>query len=273
MWSSLAMLTSRRVLRTFAAVVAALAMTFAVAAPAHAADGSDWRLIRLVELNPGTTEEEMQTALEEAAVELGISYDEMLDQALAQADEAVEVDPCLPDEDEPLPDPEPEPAGFAIACSSTSPGVVNLGSGRYKGDIFHSWARTAKVVHNHVGIYYNTSTVVEAPGGTTNSRSVSASTHRVQLPVYKLSVSTTQTNRDIAANYAYNNLRNKAYDSNFAFNKTSSATKLNCSELVWRAYKKSTANIDLSWSWDPFAVYPNDIKGSSKTVTYYTRTS
>lgn len=58
--------------------------------------------------------------------------------------------------------------------------------------------------------------------------------------------------RGIRQNHAYNKLRGKEYDINFAFNKNNT-NKLNCSALVWFAYDH--VNIDLDKNGGP-GVYP-----------------
>ncbi|SMC71430.1 Permuted papain-like amidase enzyme, YaeF/YiiX, C92 family [Lentzea albidocapillata] len=142
-----------------------------------------------------------------------------------------------------------------------------VGNARNKGDIFHSYAKNV-VAHNHVGIYYTTKTIVEAPGKDQKSKSVTASTLKKCGPIYKMYVDTKQANRDKAANHAYNKFRDLPYDGNFLDNKDNSNGKLNCSELVWKAYKHG-AGIDLDSNGGE-GVYPNNIKDHSKTVVYAT---
>jgi uncharacterized protein YycO len=158
------------------------------------------------------------------------------------------------------------PVGVAADCTTKK----TVGNARYKGDIFHSYAKSAGYKHNHVGIYYTTKTIVEAPGPGQKSKSVTASTLKKCGPIYKMYVKTTQAKRNKAANHAYNKFRGLAYDSNFVNNKYSNNGKLNCSELVWKAYKHGT-NIDLD-SNGGLAVYPNNIKDHDSTVVYATIT-
>ena len=158
--------------------------------------------------------------------------------------------------------------GIASSDDGACKTKKTVGNGRNKGDIFHSYAQTAAYKHNHVGIYYTTKTIVEAPGSGSKSKSVTASTLKKCGPIYKMYVDTKQANRDKAANHAYNKFRDLPYDSNFADNKNGSNGKLNCSELVWKAYKHG-ANIDLD-SNGGFGVYPNNIKDHKSTVVYAT---
>ena len=66
-----------------------------------------------------------------------------------------------------------------------------------------------------------------------------------------------QSTRNEAANYADNALRGKSYDLDVAGNKPHGAGKLNCSELVGRAYQ--AAGIELDANGGP-GVYPNNLK-------------
>ncbi|WP_434446960.1 YiiX/YebB-like N1pC/P60 family cysteine hydrolase [Lentzea sp. E54] len=158
--------------------------------------------------------------------------------------------------------------GIASSDDGACTTKKTVGNGRNKGDIFHSYAKTTVFKHNHVGIYYTTKTIVEAPGSGQKSRSVTASTLKKCGPIYKMYVDTKQANRDKAANHAYNNFRGLPYDSNFVDNKDNSNGKLNCSELVWKAYKHG-AKIDLDSNGGE-GVYPDNIKDHKSTVVYAT---
>jgi uncharacterized protein YycO len=156
---------------------------------------------------------------------------------------------------------------FGTASDADCTNKVKVGNARYKGDIFHSYAKTV-VPHNHVGIFYTTRTVVEAPGPGSLSQARTASTLNKCGPVYKMYVKAQQGTRNEAANYAYNALRGKSYDLDFAGNKINGAGRLNCSELVWRAYK--AADIELDSNGGP-GVYPDNIKDDGSTVIYSTQ--
>ncbi|NUT52942.1 MAG: hypothetical protein HOV94_37490 [Saccharothrix sp.] len=158
-------------------------------------------------------------------------------------------------------------ADFSTASDADCTKKVTVGNSRYKGDIFHSYAKTV-VRHNHVGIFYTTRTVVEAPGPGSKSQARTAATLNKCGPIYKMYVKAKQTTRDKAANYAYNELRGRPYDGDFTKNKINTTWGLNCSELVWRAYK--AAGIELDSNGGP-AVYPDNIKDDDSTVIYSTR--
>jgi hypothetical protein len=155
-------------------------------------------------------------------------------------------------------------ADFDTASDADCTKKVKVGNSRYKGDIFHSYAKTV-VPHNHVGIFYTTKTVVEAPGPTSRSQARTAATLNKCGPVLKMYVKAKQTTRDKAANYAYNELRGKFYDIDFNNNKTNTSLLLNCSELVWRAYKAVGIELDANGG---TGVYPNDIVLDDSTIVY-----
>jgi uncharacterized protein YycO len=142
-----------------------------------------------------------------------------------------------------------------------------VGNAKYKGDIFHSHSKTADWDHDHVGIYYTTKTIVEAPGVGSKSKSVTASTLKKCGPIVKMYVKAKQSTRDKAANHAYKHYRGKGYDLDFARNKGSNDNLLNCSELVWKAYKVNGVELDKNGG---LGVYPDDIREDGSTVTYET---
>jgi len=156
------------------------------------------------------------------------------------------------------------PAQAAEDCSTKK----TVGNAKNKGDLFHSHSKTFNNDHDHIGIYYTTKTIVEAPGSGSKSRSVTASTLKKCGPILKMYVKAKQSSRDKAADYAYKHFRGKEYDLNFVRNKGTDNTKLNCSELVWKAYKYAV-DIELDSNGGP-GVYPDDIRDDGSTVTYET---
>ncbi|MFC4241953.1 YiiX/YebB-like N1pC/P60 family cysteine hydrolase [Gryllotalpicola reticulitermitis] len=207
----------------------------------------------LVALNPGASAQELRDEADRLAAELGSTPHEVLEQQLAEAQESAAAAGA---------------AGQVVGRASSGGGTVALGKADRKGDIFVSPASTLFVQHGHTGIFYTPSTIVEAPGAGKNSRSASVDGIKVGKGAVKQHVSTTQANRDKAANYAYNSMRGKPYNANFVSNRTVPASSYNCSQLVWGAYKHTTG-IDLD-SNGGAGVYPYNIKDSSKTVTYKT---
>ncbi|NYH79263.1 uncharacterized protein YycO [Actinopolyspora biskrensis] len=206
---------------------------------------------RLVELNPGTSAEEMRSAARNYAESNGISAKEAAKDALDEAEASVE-DANSPE----------------LMSSPGESGSRTLGYGRNKGDVFYAPATTWGFNHGHNGIYYTTATIVEAPGGDDLSRANSAWNYSTDPGTKKQKVATTQSNRNSAADRAYNSYRHKDYRSNFAFNKYTDSANMNCSQLVWAAYK-STSGIDIDSNGGP-GVYPGNIRDDVFTVTYQT---
>lgn len=148
---------------------------------------------------------------------------------------------------------------------------------------------------NHVGIYVAPKYIVEAMPKDGVQYWPISDIEAYQEPVDGsndsciLSVSTTSTNKSNAALWAktIGEKRNIPYDDDFIDNKSDyyyvnhgtptfprivryyESDAYNCSELVWKAYKKN-GNVDLD-SNGGLAVYPNNIYNSNKTtiVSYW----
>ncbi len=243
----------------FAGIAASSMLVIGSAMPALA-DTGNGSLNELASLNPGTSVTELRDSLGKFAQDEGISLDEAVNRALSESKasvrEAKSVDSLA------------DRSVASARSSSGGSGTVTLGPAKRKGDIFVSPASTFFVRHGHTGIYYSTATIVEAPGAGKKSRSIAAKEVKVGKGAVKQYVRTTSTNRGKAANYAFNKLRGKGYNFNFAVNKSTTGSTMNCSQLVWAAYKAAT-RIDLDGNGGP-GVYPYNIKDSSKTVTYKT---
>ena len=216
-------------------------------APIDLAPKSAVTLDRLEDLNPGATETDILTGVDGAAAEQGVSADRALELSLVEA----------------------EKSAAEASTQSSGGGTVYLGRGDRSGDLFVSPASTLFVQHGHTGIYYTTGTIVEAPGTGKKSRSYAASSLKVGKGTVKQYVKTTTSKRNASGSHAYMKLRGKEYNTNFAFNKVVNGAKMNCSQLVWAAYKVG-GGLDLDGN-GGFGVYPYDIKNSKHTVTYQTR--
>ncbi|MDX8145790.1 hypothetical protein SK854_27035 [Lentzea sp. BCCO 10_0061] len=155
-----------------------------------------------------------------------------------------------------------------ISSDSDCTEKVKVGNSRYKGDIFHSYAKLDRGTSNHVGIYYTTKIIVEAPGPGSKSQSRTAATLTKCGPVHKMYVKTTQANRDKAADYAHRKLRGKPFDTHSNKNKHNGDHELNSSELVWRAYQAASIDLDSDGG---TAVHADDIKNDGSTVIYSIR--
>jgi uncharacterized protein YycO len=181
-----------------------------------------------------------------------VTYDEAVTTALGEAERH-----ALPD-------------GSVGGMSSSDPSceAVEVGKARYKGDIFYSAASTYGVSHGHTGIYSRVDRITEARGKGEKSDEFLASGREYCKNIEKMIVKTSIDNQNKAADYAVQNLTGKPYSRNFAWNKGGNISTLNCSELVYKAYKRSV-NIDLDGD-GGLGVYPVDIKNSDSTRTYET---
>lgn len=245
------LMRTRRIIGTMGATLVLIAGSFGLATPSFAEDSQETTVASLAALNPGTTESQLLADAERLAVEYDMTAEQMLELQLAEAEESVAA-----------------ASESGPAKSSGGSGNVKLGNATRKGDLFVSPASTLFIDHGHTGIFYSTKTIVEAPGVGKKSRSALAANITVGKGAVKQYVKASQTNRNKAANYAYNSMRNKPYNTSFANNKYVPASSYNCSQLVWGAYKRTTS-IDLDSNGGP-GVYPYNIKDSSKTVTYKT---
>lgn len=238
--------------RLTTAILAAIVLGTAVASPASAGESP---LVELARYNPGISVAELDAALRDAAAEQGLSYEAVLEQALAEARSSVAV--------------VSRARGAVTASKGGGTGNAYLGTG-IKGDIFHSYASTLGVQHNHTGIFYLSNYTIEATGIGEVSRVLYSPTRLLAKPIRKMWVSGVggSSGWNAAADYAYNNLLGKSYDVNFVTNRSSGDGALNCSELVWKAYKRTTG-IDLDAN-GGLGVYPNDILNHSATIVYET---
>lgn len=240
----------------------------------------------LIELEAGGDADELLESLHEYADDEGISPEQAVEQAVTEAEESYYFDETYYGEtDFELEGEYIYPEGndeyfsseddlvktgpvFSALSSGGTKRNIRVGSARNKGDVVYTPAKTAGYNHGHSGIYYSKTVLVEAPGVGKKSKATGQVNFLVARGAHKQYVKTSSSNRSKAANKAYTSYRGKSYNSNFANNKKTSSTKMNCSQLVWAAYK-STSGIDLDGNGGP-GVYPGNIRNSPRTVTYKT---
>lgn len=218
---------------------------------------------RLRTLNPDLTAAALDAELDQTAAVYGLSYQQAIMRALA----AIDSEPATTYESS-----ETSATSSQMTTFGTNPKCVrrDLGNSRYRGDIFWSAAATYGISHGHIGIFYQTNVVIEARGSGTVSATFNVSGRSYCKNIEKMDVATSISTQKKAADYAYNHLRGKPYDPTFWSNKNAGIDDLNCSELVWKAYRfPSGVKIDLDGGWN-LGVYPNDIKKSDNTRTYQT---
>lgn len=228
----------------------------ASAATVVAEPSTEEAIERLVELNPGTNEEEMSAGLREYAEENGQSYEQVVDDAL----QAAEEEEAQWQKDK---------AEFERNKENRAAKKVgHLPEVRVGGDIFYNPAPTVGIKHGHVGIYSSQIRIVEAPGIKQRSRETGIRSVSVYKTSQLMYVKIGESRRKAAGRYAKNKLLNKPYNIYFATNKKPYGKKMNCSQLVWAAYKNSV-KVDLDGNGGP-GVYPKDIVKSSMTKTWRT---
>lgn len=243
---------------------AAAAMFLTVGAAPANAERPD--LGRLVELTPGASERQVRAAVRELAAGRGVSFAAAVEQALLEAERATSESSVASSSP-------PPSASSASSRSGTfgdkggGTGTVVLGSALRKGDLFWTPSSTAGIEHGHAGIYYTTTSVVEAPGAGEVSRLVPASERYVAPGARKQEVAATTAQRDVAADHANGSMLGRDYNFIFFANKTYDGP-VNCSQLVWAAYRAATGiDLDGNGGW---GVYPNDIRDSPLVSTYAT---
>ncbi|GAA1849888.1 hypothetical protein [Myceligenerans crystallogenes] len=239
---------------TFSALVAALAMVMSIiVVPSAGASTLDSQLERLVELQmipADVNRTELGKQLARAAAKEGVSETALLATMIRDGEKSLAASGIRP----------------TAACENDD--RIILGYADRKGDLFISPAWTSIANHGHTGIYYSTTVVVEAPGSSSNSRSISGQRVKVCPGAERMKVETSAYKRRSAANFAYNRYRGKPYDIWWGVNKTNGSGELNCSELVWRAYKHSRANIDLDDNDGGTSIIPYMIKWDRATTVY-----
>lgn len=217
----------------------------------------DQTVERLVELNPGVTAEEMRKEITNYAKQEGLTESEVASEALRAAEDAEQdyIESSTREGTD-------KPAGARAAATSKLPKV------RVGGDIFYNPAQTSFIRHGHVGIYSSQTRIVEAPGVGQLSRSKSAKDINADHGTKLMYVTISESLRKAAGKYAYDHYRGKPYNLNFAFNKSTNSKRMNCSQLVWAAFKART-HTDIDGNGGP-GVYPKDILNSKKTKTWKT---
>lgn len=243
----------KRIVRAVVIGVAAVGLMIPSVAMASTTDDE---IDQLVTLNPGMTRSQVIETVQELADKNGQTFDETVSQSLAELLAAQAA--AAPQEQ-------------GISPLSSGGGSVTIKNADHKGDVYYAPAGTLFITYGHVGIYWTTKTTVEAPGSGKKSATFTAASRWVPKGAVKQYVTTTQPNRDAAANYAYNYLRNHDYNPDFLNNKQTgihAGAAYNCSQLVWIAYINSVG-IDLD-SNGGNSVMPANIRDSSRTITYAT---
>lgn len=252
------MARTNRFPRSLAAGVASVVLLVGAPVAASAADSSDIdELAAMMEVTEPADLAELERDVKKTARDEGVSESELVASALAEAREAREA--SMPEGQD----------GERTTMSSSGGGctAVSPPTATRKGDVIYSPSGLAGFTYGHSAIYYGTHALIEAPGPGSNSRWVYRTNTKVCKGSQVQYVTTTQTKRNSAANRAYNVYKGKPYDYQFWNNRTNGTGRINCSELVWRAYRYSSAAISVDIN-EGNAVYPSDIRDSGYTRTY-----
>lgn len=220
-------------------------------APAQA--DSDSLAEQVASLSPGVSTSEIESNARQYARQNNQPYEAVLKAALSEGRQSA-ADSGL------------KRAGKNSTLSSGGSGTVKLGRANRTGDVFYSPASTLFISHGHSGIFYSTTSIVEAPGSGKTVRRISSLTRKVGKGAKKQTVHLSYSTRKKARSFAYGK-RGKAYNKNFAFNRNIESSKYNCSQLVWAGFKKYGYDLDSNRG---FGVYPSNIRDSGYTSTYRT---
>jgi len=251
-----------RFTKAAAAVVTACSLVSAFIYPAIAGDTIPRSTLeQLVALNPGTTTTDMIEFMDAAADRHGVTPAQFAARSLAEAQASAEASKPLGSG---VSNSAAANDGITIHTASATSGT-KLGSAAHKGDIFTAPSTTLWIAHGHSGIYSSTTTVVEAPGLGRVLKKTAASSIYVDPGARKLSIATTQENRNAAADWAESKV-GAGYNLFFADNKTIEDDVYNCSQIIWAAYMK-VANLDLDDNGGD-SVFPVDLRDSVNAVGY-----
>ncbi|MCM3129717.1 MULTISPECIES: hypothetical protein [unclassified Paenibacillus] len=209
----------------------------------------------------GLTKEELKESLSDYSDQEGITQDQAADQILKELQTSkAAIEPMRTITEIP----EKDKAAVSLYSSQINPFSNNGNDGSYqliqsrKGTFFYQPAATWGFTHGHIGMYYTTTTIIEAANPDDGIRTASVANRKVAKGSRVMSTSlTTLTEDSNAANWAYSKKGN-GYNSNFAVNRSCGGPKYNCSQLVWCSFKQK-AGIDLDKN-KGAGVYPNDIR-------------
>ena len=213
----------------------------------NASANSNSYLDEISTLQPDVSTEEMMSSVKEIAKNTGETEQQILEQIYKELknDQA---------------------QGLAEANSNQtsggSGGTVSVGNST-KGNFYYTPSQTAYLDHGHVGLYYTSTTIVESVPSS-GVRTISTTARKVDSSgALVKSVSTSTTNRNNAANWAYSQV-GQSYSYNFATNRSTGHNGAkNCSKLIWSSYKLN-GNLDLDKD-GGLGVYPRDVRDAPGT--------
>lgn len=244
---------------TAVAVVALVAAGGTGASAAESQNDLKSNLTTLSKAVPGSTEQQMLTALTAQSKRTGEPVESIaaraVQESIAATNDARAIDRA---------------SGVAAPYSSGgSTRKVSLGRANNVGDVFYSSNSTFGVQHGHNGIYNTRDYYVEAVGIGQRTRVTSANSVTAPAPAYKYFVgyNAPSGNKNAAGSFARSKV-GTGYNIVFWDNKKVNDYVYNCSQLVWAAWKSRGIDLDANGG---SGVYPADIANSSWTKWYQTK--
>ncbi|MDF1510053.1 YiiX/YebB-like N1pC/P60 family cysteine hydrolase [Robertmurraya sp. DFI.2.37] len=247
----------KRAFVPFAIVVLGLSLLFSPSSYAKSSE-IDMYLKEIVQLQPGTTEQEILESITDYAKSQKMTKDEVIKMVYQELiTDKEEGDKVAKENGN-------EKKDAVIFGGSSGSYVLPMST---KGNIFYSDSYTAYYNHGHVGMYSASDKIVEAvPGDGVRQIKYNARNVEKNSIIQRVNVTTTQKNN--AADWAVSQV-GSSYSFNFATNRlTGHDGDKNCSKLLWSAFTLK-ANIDIDHN-GGLGVYPRDITASSYTTTIAT---
>lgn len=219
-------------------------------ATVNASEKGNREIEKLLELQPGVTQVELQESITAVSLQTGLPEDEIIATSIKELEEQHTLD-----------------LKEKTQTRGASSGNFTLSKSTNKGDIFYTPSSTLGIQHGHSGIYFTKDSIIESIPSS-GVRKIAYNSRNVEKNAVMQTVNTTQTKRNAAADWAKGRVGDK-YSYNFATNRSTSHTgDKNCSKLLWSAYTlKASIDIDSNGG---LGVYPKDIKDSSYVKTYKT---
>ncbi|MGD6900422.1 hypothetical protein [Bacillus infantis] len=239
------------------AIALGLSLSFSPSSFAKPSETNTY-LNEIVELQPGTTKEEILSSIQDYAKSQGLSKDEVIKMVHSELiRDKEEGDKIAKENDN-------EKKDIVVFGGSAGSYTLPMSS---KGNIYYTDSYTAYYNHGHVGMYSASDKLIEAVPGD-GVRQIKYNGRNVEKNSIIQKVNVTSTQKSNAADWAVSQV-GSSYSFNFATNRlTGHDGDKNCSKLLWSAFTLK-ANIDIDNN-GGMGVYPRDITASSYTSTIAT---
>lgn len=238
-------------------------------------------LVKISLFTNGMPLDQVKDNLKQMAQSHNMSVDDVCEQILKKIDSEIAWSNSSDDNDSDKED---------LVRSSGGEKTKFLPVARHDGDIFWDSANFFGIQHGHVGIYVHKDWIIEAQynGRVSHARpvdknagfdtkcneqmnrkkvSTGAKVYEVRHPNKQYE----QGKRDKAAKYAIEKLKYRPYYNwPFRHKNDITANEVNCSELVWLAYKKGPSSPKDIAPYTLWGVWPNDILNSPDVALYHT---